>query len=367
MSKKYSLAELATLTRARLVGNPDHCISNVDALDAACEEDASFLANPRYKELMKSSLAGVICVHEEVTDLPPQKNFLVSDNPSRTFQTIIETVMRTNTTTTGFIGIHPTAVIHPEAEIAEDAAVGPYAVVDRGAVIGPRTRLMAHTYVGAGSKIGEDCLLYPHAIVREGCVLGKRVVLQPGAVIGSCGFGFTTDAHGRHRKLEQVGHVILEDDVEIGANTTIDRARFKATRIAQGTKIDNLVQIGHNVELGKDNIIVSQTGISGSTKTGRNVVLGGQVGVVGHIEIGDNILVAARGGVSKDLKAPGKYNGTPVMPLAEFNRQQVHLRNISTYVKQIQALEERLSKLEEMLNAKCEMEERKFASESPKD
>jgi UDP-3-O-[3-hydroxymyristoyl] glucosamine N-acyltransferase len=193
------------------------------------------------------------------------------------------------------------------------------------------------------------CHFHPHVTVRERCEIGNCVILQPGAVIGSCGFGFTTDTKGRHTKLEQLGTVILEDHVEIGANTSIDRARFKSTRIGRGTKIDNLVQIGHNVHIGYDNIIVSQTGIAGSVKTGKNVVFGGQAGVVGHLEIADFVMVATRGGVSKSINQPGKYAGGPVMGLSEYNRQQVHLRKITDYVKQIEELKKRLSELEEKL------------------
>ncbi len=173
------------------------------------------------------------------------------------------------------------------------------------------------------------------------------MIIQPGAVIGSCGFGFNTNARGEHAKLEQLGIVIIEDDVEIGANSTIDRARFKTTRIALGTKIDNLVQIGHNTHIGPHNLIVSQTGIAGSVKTGRNVIFGGQAGIVGHIEIADQVMIASRGGVSKSMPKPGRYAGVPVQPLAEHNRQQVHLRKIEEYVKHIQNLETRLKKLEE--------------------
>jgi UDP-3-O-[3-hydroxymyristoyl] glucosamine N-acyltransferase len=170
-------------------------------------------------------------------------------------------------------------------------------------------------------------------------------------VIGSCGFGFTTDAKGQHTKLEQLGTVVIEDDVEIGANTTIDRARFKTTRIGRGTKIDNLVQIGHNVNVGPHNIIVSQTGIAGSVKTGKNVVFGGQAGVVGHLEIADFVMVATRGGVSKSITQPGKFAGSPVMGLSEYNRQQVLLRKISEYVKQIDELESRLEQIEEKMSS----------------
>lgn len=345
MRKKFTLAELARITQARLVGNPEHLIIGVDALEKASEEDASFLVNPRYKEQMKRSNAGVICVSEEVETLP-SKNFLVSDNPSRTIQTIAE-ILIGHQMASGFQGIHPTAVVHPDAVIGQDAIIGPYVVIDRGAIIEPRARLMAHVCIGASAQIGEDCILYPHVVVREGCVLGKRVILQPGAVIGSCGFGYLTDATGNHSKLEQIGNVVIEDDVEIGANTTIDRARFKTTRIGRGTKVDNLVQIAHNVSLGEHNIIVSQTGIAGSAKTGRNVIMGGQAGIVGHVDIADNVIIASRGGVSKDLPHAGKYNGSPVIPLADYNRQQVHLRKIADYVKQIENLEARLRKLEE--------------------
>ena len=174
------------------------------------------------------------------------------------------------------------------------------------------------------------------------------MILQPGAIIGSCGFGYLTDAKGTHTKIDQLGIVVIEDDVEIGANTTIDRARFKETHVSRGTKIDNLVQIGHNVFLGPHNILVSQCGIAGSSKTGRNVVLGGQVGVIGHIELTDGVMVASRGGVSKSLTKTGKYSGAPALPLSEHNRQQVYLRKIETYVKRIEELEKRLSALEQL-------------------
>lgn len=338
--KQLTLAELAELTRGRLIGDPRHSITGVDALESAQPCDASFLANPRYREAMHASQAGVICVDAQ-TPLPEGKNFLVCDNPSRAFQLIAEALLVF--AKTGFTGIHPTAVIHPSAKLASGVTVGPYTVIDQGTEIGEGTEIGPFVSIGHGVKVGKQCLFYSHVVVREQCVIGDRVILQPGAVIGSCGFGYTTDAQGHHHKLQQIGNVVLENDVEIGANTTIDRARFKSTRICRGTKIDNLVQIGHNVSVGEDNIIVSQSGIAGSSKTGKHVILGGQAGVVGHIEIGDNILIATRGGVSKSMKKPGKYAGGPVMPLSDYNRQQVLLRNIEEYVARLEALERKLS------------------------
>lgn len=346
MSKNFSLEELANLTNSKLIGNPLHLIKSVDNLESANAQDASFLSNFRYKEAMKKSNAGVICIDQN-TDLTPGKNFLISENPSRTFQKIAEILLFSQDHQSGFEGIHKTAVIHETAQIGKNVTIGPYVVVDRGVVIGDHTTIYASTSIGPGSKIGENCTLHPNVTVRERCILGDRVILQPGSVIGSCGFGYTTDpTTGKHTKIDQIGIVIIEDDVEVGANTTIDRARFKNTLIQKGTKIDNLVQIGHNVELGQNNIIVSQTGIAGSAKLGNHVFLGGQSGVVGHVSITDNVQVATRGGVSKPIKTPGAYGGGPVSPIHEFNKRQVLLRKIEIYVKKIKELEKRIENLE---------------------
>jgi UDP-3-O-[3-hydroxymyristoyl] glucosamine N-acyltransferase len=350
-SKKFTLFELAELTQSTLIGLPDHCITGVEALDAAGSEDASFLANPKYRSLLKEAKAGVICINRQ-TQPEEGKNFLVSDDPSRAFQTIMETLLLSSCNSSGFTGIHPTAVIHPTVKIGKEVHIGPYVVIDHGSVIGDHTEIASFVSIGPGVEVGSHCHFYPHVTIREKCTIGNRVILQPGATIGSCGFGYTTEASGQHTKLEQLGTVIIEDDVEVGANSTIDRARFKSTRVGRGTKIDNLVQIGHNVDIGQDNIIVSQTGIAGSVKTGKNVVFGGQAGVVGHLEIADYVMVATRGGVSKSITQPGKYAGGPVMNLSEYNRQQVHLRKINEYVKQIENLEKRLKNLEEQLALK---------------
>lgn len=344
-TKQFRLAELAELTQATLVGNPDLIISGVDALENASPHEASFLANARYRETMERSNAGVICIGKE-QPLIQGKNFLISDDPSRTFQIIVETFLLTESGHSGFTGIHPTAVIHPSVKLGKDVHVAPYAVIDANCEIQDRTRIGPFVSIGAGVSIGSDCILYAHVVIRERCILGSRVILQPGAIIGACGFGFTTDNKGQHQKLDQLGNVVIEDDVEIGANTTIDRARFKTTRVSRGTKIDNLVQIAHNVTIGPHNIIVSQTGIAGSTKTGKHVIFGGQAGIVGHLDITDNVMIATRGGVSKSITEPGKYAGSPVMPLADYNRQQVQLRKINDYVKKIEDLEKRLSALE---------------------
>lgn len=335
--KSIRLHELAALLAARLVGDPEAVISGVNTLDEATSCDLSFLANLRYVEAMKKSHAGAICVDSQA-DLLEGKNYLICENPSASFQKAVEWLLPQDNGQTGFLNIHPTAVIHPSAQIGSDVSIGPYAVIDKGAQIGDGTIIGPHVSIGSGTTIGKKCILHPHSVVRELCRLGDRVILQPGAIIGSCGFGYIQDKLGRHIKLEQLGIVILEDDVEIGANTTIDRSRFKATIVRKGSKIDNLCQIAHNVEVGEHNVFAAQTGIAGSAKTGKYVMLGGQVGILGHVQLDDLVMIATRGGASKSLKA-GKYRGAPAMPIAEYNRHEVHLRKIEEYVERIKALE----------------------------
>lgn len=335
----YTLAELGVLCDAQVVGDPSHAISGVNTLEDATSSDASFLANPRYLEAMKGSNAGVICIDRK-TELPQGKNFLLTDDPCRAFQIIAEHFITTGTS--GFQGIHPTAVIHPEAIIDPSCTIGPNCSIDRGTKIGPNTHIFPNVSIGFGVEIGSDCTIHPNCVIRERCRIGNRVILQPGAIIGSCGFGYTPDKFGRHIKLEQLGIVILEDDVEIGANTTIDRARFKATIIHKGTKIDNLVQIGHNVEVGEHNIIAAQTGMAGSSKTGKYVMLGGQVGIVGHVELDDQVMIATRGGVSKSLKT-GKYRGSPAVPLEEYNREVAYIRKLKEIYQRLKDLEKKFA------------------------
>lgn len=341
----YDLEALAALTNSKLVGNPKHLISGVADLETATDQDASFLSNPRYNLAMKKTKAGVIFVDSQ-TPLTDDKNYLVSEQPSRAFQQFIDALHPPRKTPSGFIGIHPSAVIHETAYVGEGVSIGPRAVLDEGVSVGKGTFIGAGSYVGPCSTIGENCLIHPNVVIREDCKIGNRVIIQPGAVIGSCGFGYTTDNQGRHIKLNQVGDVVVEDDVEIGANATIDRARFKSTRIGQGSKIDNLVQLGHGVVLGPYNIIVAQTGIAGSTSTGRHVVLAGQVAVAGHLHLADGVTVAGKSGVTKSLPT-GKYGGLPAVPIHDYNRNQVFLRHIEKYIEQLKSVAKKIENFEE--------------------
>ena len=341
--KKFTLKELSNLTKSKIIGNENHEISGVNSLEVAKTNEASFLANIRYEEAMKKSNAGVICVDTK-TSLTPNKNYLISDDPSRAFQAIAELIL--SSIGSSFIGIHESAVIHPSAELGKNINIGPNVVIDKNVKIKEETTIYPNCYIGSNVEIGKNCCIYSNVSIRERVVIGNRVVIQPGAVIGSCGFGFVQDEKGSYQKLQQIGIVVIEDDVEIGANTTIDRARFDKTIIKKGTKIDNLVQIAHNVEIGEDTAIAAQSGISGSCKIGKNVIMGGQVGVAGHLKLSNNVMIGAQSGISKSLP-PGKYRGTPAIPIDEWNRKYVLSKNFfKKFTQKLKELEKKISELE---------------------
>lgn len=344
MSKALNLEELAKITKCKLVGNPNHIILNVADLESATPQDASFLANARYQQAMTKSTAGVIFIDEQ-TPSTDGKNYLISKDPSQAFQQLVDTFFPQRKQPSGFQGIHSSAVIHETAKLSQGVVVGPHAVIDENVEIGSNTFIGAGSYIGPDTIIGSDCTIHPRVVIREQCILGNRVIIQPGAVIGACGFGYLTDKQGKHTKLNQVGNVKIEDDVEIGANTTIDRARFKSTVVGKGSKIDNLVQLGHGVRLGEHNIIVAQSGIAGSSSTGKHVVIAGQVAIAGHLHLESGTMIAGKSGVTKSLP-PGKYNGIPAVPVGEYNRNAVYHRNMEKYVNQIKDLDARLKSLE---------------------
>lgn len=342
--KEYTLQELAKLTNSTLVGDPQHIIRNVADLESATEEDVSFLANPRYEKMMHTSRAGAIFIAPS-SSLPPERNFLITSQPSEAFQAVLKIFHSEKQKISSYQGIHPTAIIHPSAILGNNVSIGPLVVIDNDVSIGDNTIISTGCYIGPHSKIGTDSLIHPRVTIREHCILGNRVIIQSGAVIGSCGFGYTQDKQGQHTKLEQLGSVEIGDDVEIGANTTIDRARFKKTVVGSGTKIDNLVQIAHGVQIGEHCLVIAQTGIAGSTTLGKHVILAGHVAVAGHLEIADGAMIAGFSGITKSIQKAGKYGGIPAQPLNDYNRNAVLLRNIDKFIEKIEALEEELSRL----------------------
>lgn len=343
----YTLGELAEITSSKLIGDPSHPIKGIENLESATLNDASFLANPLYLKVLKKSKAGAVFMSEPLPH--SNTNQLIHPHPSRAFQQIIDLFHNNKISESAFKDIHPSAVIHPSVEIESNVSIGPNTTIDQGVKIGANTRIASNVSIGSNVLIGKNNLIHPNVTIRENCDIGNFVIIQPGAVIGSCGFGYATDSKGRHKKLHQIGKVVIEDYVEIGACTCIDRARFKETRIQQGAKIDNLVQIAHGVHVGEGSMVISQAGIAGSTHLGKFNVIAGQVGVVGHLELGDHITIAARGAVTKNLKHPGRYGGAPAVPEEKFYRQQMHFRKLDIYVSKIKDLEAKLQELEKKL------------------
>jgi UDP-3-O-[3-hydroxymyristoyl] glucosamine N-acyltransferase len=335
----FTLGQLAQALGATLEGDPRRVVTGVAPLESAGPDQVSFLTHARYHEAARASRAGAFVASPDAAGLPAP--VLRVPAPQ---QALVDLLNLFHPPAPVLPGVHPTAVVAGDARLDATAAVGAHAVVEAGARIGPRVRIGPLVYVGPGVEIGEDSALGPHVALLEGVRVGRRVVIHPGAVLGADGFGFAFDGT-QHRKIPQTGGVLIEDDVEIGANTTIDRATFGDTIVRRGTKIDNLVQIGHNVEVGEHSILVAQVGVSGSSRLGRGVVLAGQVGVADHVTIGDGTLVGAQGGVPSSLEAGGKFLGTPVRPMLEAKRIMAAEARLPGLLRRVRALERALETL----------------------
>ena len=342
MANHLTLSELARWVDGDIVrGELDSSYGGMAALDAAGPGDVSFLGNEKYHGQFLDSKAGVVIVPRGETGGRPEMALIAVENPTLAFSVVVRHFAAA---TRRFApGIHPTASVDPCAQLnPERVRIHAGAVIMAGAKIGDGTEIGANSVVGEDVIIGSDCHLMSNVAIRERCVIGDRVHLQPGAVIGSDGFGYEL-SQGRHVKVDQVGIVEIGNDVEIGANTTVDRARFGKTIIGEGTKIDNLVQIGHNVIIGKHCLIVSLTGISGSTRIGDYVTIAGQVGVVGHITIGDKATITARAGVTTSLPGGAIYAGRPAQPFNEDIKLRASVRRLPKLIERIKKLEQALS------------------------
>ena len=299
------LKEIADRLGCRLVGDGGQEITGVAGIEHAQPGQLTFLSNPRYRRRLSETKASAVIVGKEDPDLPA---CLVSGNPYLDFARALELFYQPPRPSAG---VHPTAAIAPSAKIGENASISAHAVIGDDVVIGQNAVIHPHVVIYQGVRIGDDFLAHSHAVVREFCQIGNRVVLQNGAIVGPDGYGFAKRDDGSHYKIVQSGKVVIEDDVEIQASTCIDRAAVGETRIRRGSKIDNLVQIGHAVDIGEDAIICSQSGIAGSTTLGRNCVLAGQVGIINHLNIGNNVLITAQTGVGNDVPDGKKISGAP--------------------------------------------------------
>ena len=338
MPLAFTIAELASLTGAKAVeGACVGPITGIAALAEATTADLSFLGNAKYADAVASSKAGALLVPVAFAGKPASgQAFLRVDNPSYALA-LLCSVLEARLWPRPAAGIHASAVVAASAKVDPSAHVGPLCVIGEGAVVSAGVTLEARCHVGVQASVGVGCWLKPGVVIGDYCVLGARCRLQSGAVIGSDGFGYEP-VNGEIQRIPQIGNVVLEDDVEVGANSTLDRARFSQTVVGRGTKIDNLVQIAHNVRIGRQCLITAQVGIAGSTTLGDHCVLGGQSGVAGHLTLGDRVKLGAQTGLFEDVPADGFMNGTPAVPFGLERRLVVLSRRLPELFKKVDSL-----------------------------
>jgi len=337
---KKTLREIAKIIDGEVLGDDGVVITGICGIKEAKEGDLTFVANPKYLPLMDNTKASAIIVSKDIDSAP--KPIIKTENPSLAFVKMVSLLAPNEIPHPK--GIDAKATIGKNVTLGKNVAIEAYAFIADNAQIGDNTIIYSGVYIGAHTKIGANCLVYPRVTIRERITIGNRVIIHSGTVIGSDGFGFAT-VKGVHHKIPQIGTVIIEDDVEIGANVTIDRARFGRTLIARGTKIDNLVQIAHNVEIGENSIIVAQSGISGSTMVGKGVIMAGQSGIVGHINIGDNAIIAAKSGVAKSIPANAIVFGYPAKPIEKTKRINACLQRLPKLFKVVSEIERKLRQM----------------------
>lgn len=341
-----TLNELAEYLGGRVTGDGNVTVNGLAPLESAGPDKITFLANPRYASKVAETGAAAVLMAPGGESYG--RNVIEVSNPYLGFAKLLTLFY---TTAQHSLGVLPEANVGTQVTLGEGITVFPGACIGNNVTIGDRTVIHSGVVIYEGTTIGDDCVIHANAVVRERCRIGNRCIIQPGAVIGSDGFGYAPDGRAYYR-IPQIGIVVLEDDVEVGANCCIDRAALDVTLIRRGTKLDNLVQIAHNCRIGEDCMIVSQVGISGSTQIGNHVTLGGQVGIAGHLTVGDNVMVGAQSGVPGSLTANAVYSGSPTMPHRDWLRAMAVVPRLPELKKSISALEKRITELEAALKQK---------------
>ena len=330
---KRSLEEIANAVGAQLVGDGDLEVSGVASIESASSQDVVFVEDEKYLSVALASQACAVIAPEFAVSAGEGRAMLISNHPKLAFARAARMLLERPLAEVQSGSVHPTAVIHPSASLGSSVSIDAYAVIGEGVQIGSGSRIGAGCIIGAGVKIGMTCETYPNAAIYSGTTIGDRVIVHAGAVLGSDGFGYVRDRKtGHYEKFPQIGRLVIEDDVEIGANATIDRGALDETRIHRGTKIDNLVHIGHNCRIGEDVVIAAQTGISGSVVVEKNVVIAGQVGIGEHVRIEEGVIVGAQGGVpsNKILRGRGVlFWGTPARPIRDYLKQLATLARLA--------------------------------------
>ncbi|MGB0977856.1 MAG: UDP-3-O-(3-hydroxymyristoyl)glucosamine N-acyltransferase [Croceimicrobium sp.] len=330
---EFSAQQIADMLHGSVEGKPDIKVNNLSKIDDGKAGTLSFLANPQYTSYIYETLASVVIVGEDfVAEKNIEATLIRVAEPYTAFAQLLEAY---NSTQFQDIGIHATASVHEGAELGDEVYIGPHSYIAKGVKIGAGTKIYGNCVVGANSQIGANCIIHSGVHLYRDSILGNEVSLHSGVIIGGDGFGFAPKG-SEFAKVPQIGNVILEDGVEIGANTTIDRATLGSTIIRKGVKLDNLIQIGHNVEIGENTVIAAQSGVAGSTKIGANCMIGGQVGIIGHLKIGDRVKIAAKTGVANNFPDDTILQGNPGFPVSDFKKSYVYFRKLPKTISDLQ-------------------------------
>jgi UDP-3-O-[3-hydroxymyristoyl] glucosamine N-acyltransferase len=339
---EFTALQIAELVNGRIEGDPEIVVSRLAKIEEGLPGTITFLANPLYTPYIYTTKSSIIVVNEDFIPAQSIPGTLIRvENAYTAFAKLLEIFQDLHADKKG---ISPYAYIPKSARIAKDVYIGEFVVVGENAILGNNVQLFPQTFLGDNVSVGDNTKIYSGVKIYHDCSIGNDCTLHSGIVIGADGFGFAPQTDNQYKKVLQAGNVVIQDNVEIGANTTIDRATLGSTLIHNGVKIDNLVQIAHNVEIGENTVIAAQTGISGSTKIGKNCMIAGQVGIIGHLNIGDNVKIGAQSGIEHDIKDGDAFLGTPALEAPKTRRLYVHWRNFDQLVKKIYQLEKLLKK-----------------------
>lgn len=342
---KFTAAQIASYINGSIEGNPDISINGFGKIEEAVENQLTFFANPKYEPYLYTTRASVIILHNDyILTQPINATLIRVPDAYKAFATLLSVYDSMVNNTSNLIGIENPSYIHEKATLGQHVYVGAFAYIGEGAQIGNNVKIYPYAYIGKNAKIGDNTIINPHVSVYHNCVIGKNCIIHAGTIIGADGFGFAPQDDGTYQKVPQLGNVVIQDNVEIGSNTTIDRATMGSTIIEQGVKLDNLIQIAHNVVIGNNTVIAAQAGISGSTKIGEQCIIGGQAGIVGHIQLAKGTKVNAQSGMTKTIKEENKsFTGSPAGDFQTTLRQQALMKKLPDLIQRIEQLEQQLA------------------------
>ena len=346
---KFTAQQLASYLSGEIEGHPDVSVNNLSKIEEGQPGTLTFLANPKYASFIYTTKASIVLVNKDfVPEFPLEATLIHVEDAYQSLAKLLTLVDQAKTRKTG---IASPVAIDATATLGENIYIGSFACVGEQSQIGNNSQIFPHVFIGDRVKIGNNCILYPGVKIYDDCAIGNNCILQAGAIIGGDGFGFAPKGSGDYQKIPQIGNVIIEDDVEIGANTTVDRATMGSTIVRHGVKLDNMIQVAHNVEIGENTVIAALTGIAGSTKLGKNCMIGGQVGFAGHIHIADGIQIGAQSGIGNNLTDnTTPYLGTPTLPVKQFARAHVIFKKLPELALEVSKLRKELEELKKSKN-----------------